>query len=409
MTALLTRRAFGAGLCGCGATLLAACTATSDHLSRPAAPGQKIQSEVPAGYRPALASDEGEIWASIGKVEDQVKQSRFLVRDAALNEYVRGQGDSMAGDNRSDVRVYLIRTPVFNATMYPTGMMQVWSGFLLRSRNEAQMAAVLGHELGHFVRRHSLQKWRDSRNKQDFAVFASLGLAVAGLGAVGELARLAAVASQFGFNREQEREADTYGMQLLVELGYDPYQAAMVWQQQMEDEQAAEDGPRSRSLLFASHPSGAERQQNMSDQAKATGLQPGQGAVNADRYRRVMAGARPWMLRDEVRLRTPGPSLALFNRLLSDDPQDAEVLFARGEVRRLRARNNDFDLALADYAAAAATGRAPATTHRSTGFLLQRRQDFTGAAAAFGRYLDTEPQAEDRAVIAAMIKNGGRP
>ena len=55
----------------------------------------------------------------------------------------------------------LVRTPYFNASMAPNGMMQVWSGLLLRVDNEAQLAAVLGHEIGHYLARHSVERLRD--------------------------------------------------------------------------------------------------------------------------------------------------------------------------------------------------------------------------------------------------------
>lgn len=406
MTTLLSRRAFNAGLCGCGASFLAACT-TTDQFSKPAVPGQKLQAEVPAGYRPNLSTDEGGLWATVEKAEEQLKNSRFLVRDPLLNAYVQELVGELAGEFRNDVRVYIVRTPVFNANMAPNGKMEVFSGMLLRAQNEAQLAAVLGHELGHYFRRHTLQLWRDARAKQDFMVFASMGLSVAGLGAVASVANVAVLASIYGYGREHEREADTYGIQMLVERGYDPYQAAAIWQQLIEESDAREN-KQTPSLMFASHPAPAERVNNLTEQAQASGVAPGRRRGDA-RFAAAIASARPWMLRDEVRLRTPGPTLVLFDRMLKADPADAEVLFARGEVRRLRGKDNDFDIALADYAAATATGRAPAVTYRSIGFLLQRRQDYPGAVQAFGKYIDAEPGAEDKDVIIAMINNGGRP
>src|SRR3546814_5968134 len=65
----------------------------------------------------------------------------------------------------SDMRVYLMRTPYFNASMAPNGMMTVWSGLLLRVNDEAQLAAILGHEMGHYMQRHTLARMRDMRSK----------------------------------------------------------------------------------------------------------------------------------------------------------------------------------------------------------------------------------------------------
>ena len=60
----------------------------------------------------------------------------------------------------SDVRLYVVRVPHFNATMAPNGAMHIWTGTLLRMENEAQLAHVLGHELVHFKKRHSLKQWQ---------------------------------------------------------------------------------------------------------------------------------------------------------------------------------------------------------------------------------------------------------
>ena len=64
--------------------------------------------------------------------------------------------------------------PQFNAMMAPNGMMLVWSGLLLRVENEAQLAAILGHELGHYLERHSVEQLRAAKDR---AVLAPAGRA----------------------------------------------------------------------------------------------------------------------------------------------------------------------------------------------------------------------------------------
>jgi predicted Zn-dependent protease len=67
--------------------------------------------------------------------------------------------------------------------------MQVWTGLLLRTKNEDQLAYVLGHEIGHYQRRHTLQQWRDLRKKSTTA--AILGL----FGALGPPAQFAVLSA----------------------------------------------------------------------------------------------------------------------------------------------------------------------------------------------------------------------
>ena len=68
-------------------------------------------------------------------------------------------------------QVHLVRTPLFNASMAPNGMMQVWTGLLLRVDDEAQLAAVLGHEFGHYLARHSTERLRDAKSRSAFGAF----------------------------------------------------------------------------------------------------------------------------------------------------------------------------------------------------------------------------------------------
>ncbi|HVE54757.1 MAG TPA: M48 family metalloprotease, partial [Ramlibacter sp.] len=107
---------------------------------------------LPARFtRPALDTDEGGLWALMDREETRLRRSPLVVRDEALTKYLRDLVCSLGGEHCTDVRVHVVRTAQFNASMAPNGSMQVWSGLLLRVDNEAQLAAVLGHELGHYL------------------------------------------------------------------------------------------------------------------------------------------------------------------------------------------------------------------------------------------------------------------
>ena len=78
------------------------------------------------------------------------------------------------------MRIYLVRVPEFNAMMFPTGFSVVFSGLLLRMRNEAQLAGVIAHEAGHFLRRHMIRQWRDMKRKSDLFAIGAMALGVGG-------------------------------------------------------------------------------------------------------------------------------------------------------------------------------------------------------------------------------------
>ena len=150
--------------------------------------------------------------------------------------------------------------------MFPTGMMIVNTGLMARVRNEAQLAAVLGHEAGHYYRKHSIERYRSLRNKT--ATMAWVG-AVANVGAgVYSVGPTAAVTgsmrpkaintlvtmSVFQMSRTQEEEADAYGISLMARSGYTPDAASQIWKQLIEERKASAAATRQalpRSFRFA--------------------------------------------------------------------------------------------------------------------------------------------------------------
>jgi predicted Zn-dependent protease len=343
--------------------------------------------------RPAVDTDEGGLWAIMDREETRLRRSSFAVHDEALTRYLTSLVCKLAGDHCPDARVHVVRTPYFNASMAPNGMMQVWTGLLLRVDNEAQLAAVLGHEMGHYLSRHTLERMRDVKSKTAVAAFMGM------FGLVGAIAQIGVVASAFAFSREQEQQADRWGMKLMRDAGYDCSQAAQVWDNLIEELKVtggADAGK--RSALFATHPPAADRRDELMRLAGAS-----QGALGADEYRAVIAPHRLEWLKDEVRRGQYEESLVLFGRMLKREPDDAQALFARGEVYRLRDAPGDTELALADLSRATAALKAPPDAFRSLGLVHRRRSDTVAAGTAFQQYLALEPDSADAALIKTYL------
>jgi len=156
---------------------------------------------------------------AMDRAEEKLKTSGDLARDEALNAYLRKIMCDLAPDHCGDMRVYLVRIPYLNATMAPNGAMQVWTGLLLRVRNEAPLATILGYEIGHYLRRHGLQRMRDVIDKTGALVFVQLATLVAGVPLAGDLIQTLTAARIQAFGRDQEREADGYGIALMSRAG----------------------------------------------------------------------------------------------------------------------------------------------------------------------------------------------
>jgi predicted Zn-dependent protease len=374
----MNRRHFITGCCGC--------------LAAGAAWGQGWQA--PARFaRPDLASDEGGLWAMMDREETRLRRSPFALRDPDLQKYVSEMCCRLGGEHCPDVRVQLVRTPYFNAFMAPNGWMQVWSGLLLRVDNEAQLAAVLGHEIGHYLGRHSVEQLREAKSRSAFAQV--LGL----FGVAGLVGQLGVVAGMYAYGRDHERDADRIGAILMRGAGYDIAEASRVWANLQAEVKANPDASRP-SILFSTHPPEAEREQAL---ARLAGESPG-GVNNEEEWRKRTAPfLREW-LHDEVMRRQPEETLALLSRKMALAPQNADYVFSRGETCRLRARDGDLDAAIADFRSAVALGNEPPETHRGMGMIFRKQERLADARASFLRYLELAPQAADAAMIRSYLE-----
>ena len=346
--------------------------------------------------RPDAASEDGGLWALMDREETRLRRSPFAIRDAALRARVQDMVCRLAGPHCPDVRVYLMHTPYFNANMAPNGMMQVWSGLMLRCDNEAQLAAVLGHEIAHYLQRHSLERLRSAKSHAAAATFLSL------FGVVGAIGTLGVAASMYGYSREHEHEADRIGVHLMRAAGYDPAEAAKVWGNLLLEIKARPDGS-GANPLFASHPLPEDRKEALTELAKAT---PGGTTNEAAWHQALKPFLRAWLV-DEVKRGQREESLALLNRMVARGPMLGEYLHARAETYRLRGNEGDLEAALADYRAAVDAGGEPPETHRGLGAVYRARKEAAQAKASYQRYLELAPNAPDAAMIKSQLEEIG--
>jgi predicted Zn-dependent protease len=271
-------------------------------------------------------------------------------------------------------------------------------------QNEAQLSAVLGHEIGHYLQRHSVDRLRDAKSRSSFAQILGIALGVAGGGNLGMLAQAGILASSMAYGRDQEREADRIGIALMARSGYAPAEAGRVWGQLLEESEGAKAAGEDVStpiILFASHPPQEERRQVLAAAAKRDW--PGATRTGTDEYRAALAPHRMGFLYDEVRRRRFGESLVLFDRLLKSSPRDGQVQYFKGEAYRLRGREGDTKLALDAYRAALELDNTPPEVHRSLGTVLRQTGEDAEATRAFKRYLDLKPDAEDAELIRSYL------
>src|SRR5215469_14970956 len=361
---------------------------------------------VSAGYRPTEPDERG-LWQQCDALEREVASSKLLLDDPALKGYIGGVMQRLLGDQAARLRIYLTRSPNFNAAMTPNGMMIVQTGLLVRMRNEAQLAAVLGHESGHYLRRHSLKSLRDVEAKTATMAILGIGGAFGGLLGLGLAQGLNAslALSLFSFSRELESEADAYGLQLLNGAGYPPEAAGEVWAQLISERKAsalernARYKDKSLSAL-STHPPNADRMRDLAETAAVLTRASAGAPRNArrDEWLAAVTPLRPMLLEEQVKLNDPGASLYLLQSL-AQDGWDGELRYFEGEVYRLRGDAGDEARATQAYAAAVGSDNAPAEAFRAHGYALLRAGQREAGREALTRYLQLAPRAADADMV----------
>lgn len=359
----------------------------------------------PAVYQPETAEERG-LWLEMDEAERSLKTSRFVVRDAALNAYVRGVLCREVGEARCGaVRLYIIRTPHFNATMMPNGALQIWTGTLLRLRNEAQLAAVLGHEFAHFEKKHSLQNFRAVRGKTDAMAWLSF------FGLIGALANIGILGSIFSFGQDMEREADVTSLEYMRSGGYSPAAASAVWAQVIAEGDATALARQQKKRrhqgggFLDSHPANADRMAYLGELArKGPPGANGPGMEGIDSYRAAMAAWWAPLIDDQVKLNDFGGTEFLLARL-AEHGWTSELLYARGELYRTRAGADDFEKSVEYYRGAVAAERPVAEAWRGLGLSLLRTGGDDEGRQMLKRYLELRPEAPDKSMI-TMLAGG---
>ena len=167
-----------------------------------------------------LMSENREL--EIGKEEhEKLMKSSQVYQDAKLQAYVDQIGKKLAAiSHRPDLEYHftIIDSPDINAFALPGGYVYVNRGLIDYLTTEAQLAAVLGHEIGHITARHSVRQNAAAKTSTALSVVAVLATGVSSLG---ETASLFGGALISGYGREMELEADGLGAEYLVKAGYD--------------------------------------------------------------------------------------------------------------------------------------------------------------------------------------------
>lgn len=235
-----------------------------------------------------LLSESDEIALDRKQSPYQFSTDYGVSQDEGLNNYINRVGVALAGRSHRPQMPYSFRTvnaAYINAYAFPGGSIAVTRGILVELKNEAELAALLGHEIGHVNARHTAEHSTKGMLANLLVAGASVATNAAGYGnaagLVQSLGGLSAGALLAHYSRDNEREADTLGLEYMTRAGYSP--EGMVGLMEILQENGRKQ-PGAVELMFATHPMSRERLQRAKQQAHSTYAHFLPALLNRERY-----------------------------------------------------------------------------------------------------------------------------
>jgi predicted Zn-dependent protease len=341
-----------------------------------------------------LVSEDQEI-----QIDQQYSPYQFsadygTTQDKALSSYIDRTGKNMAGRTHRTHMPYnfhVVNATYVNAYAFPGGTIACTRGILLSLENEAELAALLGHELGHVNARHTAEQM--SKGMLTQAVVGGLS-AVAGAAGSG-YGSLASQLGQFGagallasYSRDNERQADALGMEYIVKSGYSS--EGMVGLMDLLNS-LGKHKPSAIELMFATHPMSAERYQTVVQSAAGKYKSAKSQPLYRERYMdhtarlRAQKGAIEEMQKGNKALAQKQYSAAEthYRRALKVAPGDYTALVLMSKTQLLQKK-----WAVGRQYAEMAQKVYPqeAQAYHLSGFAKIQLKDYEGALAEFNSY-----------------------
>ncbi len=350
--------------------------------------------------------DEKRLWQRSEDEQEVLTESGLIYRDDQLDDYLNQVARKLQPPEILEhipFRIMVIKSPYLNAFAFPNGVIYIHTGILARMDNEAQLAALLGHEMTHCTHRHALKTLRHFKSKPDFLVgvqgsliqFSGIGKLVNQLGSLGSKAAVS------GYRRDLETEADLVGLQLMAKAGYDPNEALRLFEhlkRELEEENMQE------PFFFGCHPRLQERVENCENflktryQKEETGIK-NSGIFLTKLHKVILENA--WLDLKAGRFHSAQRGA---EKYLKIEPNDAGVYYLLGEVFRQRAKAGEMHKAKAYYEKAISLDPFYPEPHKAIGLIYYKDGEKTLARKFFGQCLSLSPQRGDKAYIVGYLK-----
>lgn len=333
--------------------------------------------------------------------EKRLEQSDALYGDSKLEAYVNQVAMRLVAtvpEKDGGFRVKVVKDPHLNAFTYPDGFCYVNTGILARLENESQLAALLAHEIAHYVNHHAVNGIRRLQHQPDPATRDPADKDTV----LSAFVPQSVECTWSGYRHEAELEADREGLKLMLQAGYNPYEALRLFEhlaEEMEREKYHE------PLFSGSHPRLQTRIEKCSEFL---------GSIDPPRGFRLRDDNRfGFMLRDvimdnialDIQAGRFAQARQASERFLATYSDDARVYYLLGEIYRQQGRDRDeAKLAESYYKRAIDLDADYPEPHRALGLMYYKAGQSQQAQPYLEASVLLAPNAQENTYIRNYLK-----
>lgn len=363
------------------------------------------------------AQDEADLWDRASNHENRLRNAGTLVRHEHIERYIESISDRMLGDFLDhlgiEIDFVIVEEPTLSAWAYPYGTIGIHTGLLVRMDNEAQFAAILAHEISHFLQRHTYQEMLKEGRSSLFgkglgllataAVAKKTGTVDTGImDATGDLWTNLATS---GYSKKNEYVADEEGLELMAKAGLSRDEAIPAFEALAENSAYGAGDPRK---MWSSHPRLDDRLKNLQKDIKKEKRSKGYVAGEVPDplvYYRGIAPALIINARLDIDEQQFGRARESLEKYLMVKPDDAEAHYLVGETyRRQSPRGPDFSQSWLAYEAALERDSSYADAYKELGMTYRQQHRNAEAKQAFEQYLELAADAPDAGIIRGYME-----
>jgi predicted Zn-dependent protease len=270
------------------------------------------------------------------RIMREIRRDPAYLDDAEVSEYANSLGSRLTARSdsaRQEFEFFVVRDGQINAFALPGGFIGIHTGLLLAAQSESEVAGVVAHEIAHVTQRH-IARMISQQGQSQLMSLATMAVALLAARSNSQVAEAAiafgqagVMQSQLNFTRDNEREADRVGVQLLDGAGFDPRGMASFFERLQRATRVYEGGA---PAYLRTHPLTFERIGDI------------QGRVEQMPYRQVPDSLDFQLIRAKLRAEndTPREAIAFFEASLGDRKFLSETATRYGLVASLiRARD----------------------------------------------------------------------